>query len=295
MSITIIPTWSSEYITKKLPVSKDVSIVLPSLNKDNKRFFPDGETYVKIPEANSLTGRVVVIHSGIPDPNTGLVELEAILCLLRENKRISVEVFFTYFPYCMQDEVFFPGEVNMAEGLIKKLVDYYLVKKVYIIDPHFAGKSWIGKYPLVFVSAVKLLMDQASAQYLDVIFVAPDIGSQRRTRLIGVSKKRVNSFIVETVHDENFAKSIKGKIVGVVDDIVETGGTLDHFYDKCISYGAVEVVTLITHGVLLSGIQRIQKKYSKLFLTNTIDRVEANIDITDLILEALQTTIKKTF
>jgi len=293
MITTIIPTLTTEHFIKKFQTSKEVEVLIPSLNKDNKRFFPDGEVYVKMPTANLLAGRVVVLHSGIPDPNAGLSELEAILGLLKGNKNIFIEVFFTYFPYCMQDEVFSQGEVNMAEELTKKLVDYYHVQKIYVIDPHFAGKKWIDKYPLVFVSAVQLLMDQASVRYPEIIFVAPDLGSQRRTKLIGVSKKRINSFIVETVHDENFAKSIKGKVVGVVDDIVETGGTMDHFYDKCMSYGAVKVVALITHGVLLSGIDRIQKKYSELFLTNTIDRESANIDITDLILDALQTTIKK--
>lgn len=288
MPITIIPTLHAEHIAGKLIKYKEVSIVVPELNKDNERFFPDGEIYVKIPTASLLTGRVVVLHSGMPNPSAGLVELEAVLDLLGENNNIFVEVFFTYFPYCMQDEVFHHGEVNMAEKLISKLINYYHVKKIYAIDPHFAGKDWVGKYPFAYISALKLLMDCVRTQYPEIIFVAPDLGSQRRTNLKGVSKKRTNSFIVETVHDGDFAKSINGKIVGVVDDLIETGGTMDHFYDMCISYGALKVEALITHGVLPSGISRIQKKYSKLFLTNTIDRPEANIDITELILQTLR-------
>lgn len=285
--ISIIPTLSTEHFAKKFVKHKKIKIIFLDVNKDNKRFFPDGEVYVKIPNINSLKGRVVVLHSGMPDPNDGLVELEMILELLKSNNNVIVEVFFTYFPYSMQDEVFYKGEINVAEKLIKKLINYYNVKKIYAIDPHFAGKKWVNKYPFVSISALSLLAKQASLLYPDMVCVAPDIGSQRRTKLKGVSKKRINSFVVQTVHDDNFVKSIKGRVVGVVDDIIETGGTMDHFYDKCVDCGATKVVALITHGVLLAGIKRIKEKYIKLFLTNTIDREDANINVSNFILENL--------
>jgi len=77
----------------------------------------------------------------------------------------------------------------------------------------------------------------------------------------------------------------KNKIVGVVDDLVETGGTLLRFYDFAKKSGAKKVIALITHGVLAEGISKINRKYSKLYLTNTIGQKEANIDITELILK----------
>ena len=72
-----------------------------------------------------------------------------------------------------------------------------------------------------------------------------------------------------------------------MDDIIETGGTMDRFYDKCLEYGAKELVALVTHGVLPSGIEKIKNKYSHLYLTNSIDQPEANVDISKIILEVL--------
>ena len=76
---------------------------------------------------------------------------------------------------------------------------------------------------------------------------------------------------------------VKGKNVGVVDDLVETGGTMCRAYDFCKDNGAKKVLALITHGVLPEGISRIKEKYDDLFLTNTINRPEANVDISGLV------------
>ena len=84
------------------------------------------------------------------------------------------------------------------------------------------------------------------------------------------------------------AKKIKNHAIAVVDDLVETGGTLERFYEECKRIGAKEMLALITHGVLLEGISRVQAKYQKLYLTNTITRKEANVDITPLIVSAIR-------
>ena len=79
---------------------------------------------MRILKADQLRGkRVIVLHSGAPKPNEGLTELELILQILRDNQ-IKPEVFFTYFPYGMQDKVFERGETNVAENLVEKLINY---------------------------------------------------------------------------------------------------------------------------------------------------------------------------
>jgi phosphoribosylpyrophosphate synthetase len=77
--------------------------------------------------------------------------------------------------------------------------------------------------------------------------------------------------------------NLKGKIVGVVDDIIETGGTLLRFYEVLEKAGAKKIIVLATHGVSASGIAKVKKQYLKLYLTNTIKQKGANIDITELI------------
>ena len=281
----IIPTTHAEHIGKKLMDQKDLKVFFLGKNKDNKRYFPDGELYARIPEIEEIKGRTIVLHSGSPNPNSGLVELKMVLDILNQNKVGPIEVFFTYSPYSMQDSVDQIGSTNVAENLIKELTSYYNVKKIHIIDTHFFGKDWFKKYQINNISAVNLLKQKAGVDYKDIVYLAPDMGSQLRTGLEGTEKKRKDSFQVELSSNEEFAKAVKGKTVGVVDDILETGGTLERFYDECIKCGATDVVALITHGVLHEGIERIKNKYSNLYLTNTIDQKEANVDVKDLILE----------
>jgi len=278
----LIPTSTAEHLTKKL---KGVEIIFPEKNKEEKRYFPDGEIYIKIPKIKKIKNKkVVVLHSGAPDPNKGLVELELILQVLSDNK-IKPEIFFSYFPYGMQDKIFEKGETNAAENLIKKMVNYYKVKKIYIIDPHFEGKSWVKKYPIIRLSAVPYLIKKVWQDFEEnILFFSPDKGGKRRTGFVAMKKRRFNSFKVEMYFPKT---NLKRKTVGVVDDILETGGTLLRFYDCVKKLGAKKIVALITHGVLPSGISKIKKKYSKLYLTNTIKRKEANVDITNLILKAL--------
>lgn len=285
--ITVIPTTSAEHLIHKIDKAKGIKVVHPERNKDNERLFPDGEVYTRINDVEKLEGRVVVLHAGMPNPNIGLTELEMLLEILRLNKEITIEVFFTYFAYGMQDKAFEGGETNVAENILKKLVNYYEVKRVYAIDAHFQGKQWINKYPFTNVSAVSLLKAAAEKENPELVYATPDAGSHRRTGIKGTKKKRIDSYNNEMECDDNFSNSVKGKTVAVIDDLLETGGTLDKFYDECKKCGARDVVALITHAVLPVGLNRIANKYPKLYLTNSINRRESNVDITHLIADTI--------
>ena len=286
MDIVIIPTLKVKHLTGIL--AKKFKILLPGLNKNGESYFPNGEVYVRIPKiARIKNKRVIVLHSGAPEPNKGLIELELILQILKDDK-IKPEIFFTYFPYGMQDKIFEKGETNVAESLVEKLTNYYEVKKIYTIDAHFGGRKWVKKYPIINISAVPLLIEKAKKDFgEDVLFLSPDIGGERRTKILGFKKKRLSSFDVEIFSSR---LNLKGKIVAVVDDVIKTGGTLLKFYKIAKKSGANKVIALATHGVLRDGISKIKKKYSKLYLTNTIKQKESNIDITELILKNISKT-----
>ncbi len=286
MKTFIIPTSQAEHLARNILVkTKDFEVILPDLNKNGKRHFPDGEVYMRILKANKLRNkRVIVLHSGAPRPNKGLMELELILQILRDNN-IKPEVFFSYFPYGMQDKVFEKGETNVAENLIEKLINYYKVRKIYVIDPHFGGRKWVKKYPIISISAVPLLTEEVKRDFGEnVLFLSPDIGGQRRTGISGVKKERLTSFSVEIFSP---AQSLKGKTVGVIDDLIKTGGTLLKFAEIAKKSGARKIIALVTHGVIPAGISKIKNKYSKLYLTNTIKQKGVNVDITDLILKSI--------
>ena len=286
MKTFIISTSQVGYLAKRIKRKlKGFEIIFPAKNVGGKRYFPNGEVYIKISKPETLKNkRVIVLHSGAPKPNEGLIELELILQILRDNK-LKPEIFFTYFPYGMQDKVFEKGETNVAENLIKKLINYYKVKKIYLIDPHFGGRKWVEKYPIISISAVPILIEKAKDDFAEnILFLSPDIDGKRRTKISGLKKKRLNSFNVKIFSPK---LNLKGKIVGVIDDMIKSGGTLLKFYEIAKKAKAKRVLTLVTHGVIPAGILKIKKKYSKLYLTNTIKQKESNVDVTDLILKTI--------
>ncbi|MFH1424023.1 MAG: ribose-phosphate diphosphokinase [Candidatus Nealsonbacteria bacterium] len=275
----------SPNLGKKL---KNFELVFPEKNKEHQRCFPDGEVYMKLSRIGDFkNGRVVVLHSGAGAPantNTGLMELELVLQILKDH-RIKPEVFFTYFPYGRQDKVFEPGEANVAEGLVRKFIDYYKVRKIYTIDAHFGKMPWVKKYPIKNISAMPFLVEKTKKDFGEnVLFLSPDKGGKRRTGIAGLNKKRINSFEVAPFSSEI---PMKGEVVGVVDDIIETGGTLLRFCEFANNARAKKVIALITHGILDTGIKNAEKNFTKVYLANTVNKKEANVDITELIAGAL--------
>jgi ribose-phosphate pyrophosphokinase len=149
---------------------------------------------------------------------------------------------------------------------------------------------WLKKYPIVSASALPLLIKKTEKDFgKDILLLSPDKGGKRRTGIPGLNKKRTDSFKVK-----HFSSRIpvKGKTIGVVDDIIGTGGTLLRFYKFAKKSGAKRIVALITHGVLQEGIRKVKKRFAKLYLTNTIKRKEANVDVSDLIVDVIR---QKTF
>ena len=111
---------------------------------------------------------------------------------------------------------------------------------------------------------------------------SPDIGGKRRTGISGLEKERIDSYQVKMISPK---LNLKGKTVVVIDDMIKTGGTLLKFLEIAKESEAKKIIALATHGVIPDGVSKIKKKYSKLYLTNTIEQKEANVDITNLILK----------
>ena len=137
------------------------------------------------------------------------------------------------------------------------------------------------------ISSIGLLKEAVFAKYPDISFIAPDIGSARRNNIRGFTKKRNNSYLVEIFWDKDLENSIKGRIVGVIDDMIETGSTMAIVCEKCKELGAKKTVAIITHGVLKIGVDRVKNACDELFLTNTINSGSVNVDVSSLITKSL--------
>lgn len=289
MAINIIPTSSAEHIGKLLAQKKDVKVIFPEKNKEGKRYFPDGEVYIKLPKSKEQKKGFHILHSGAPNPNDGLIELFWLLRSVYETFAVPLKVSFTYFPYGMQDNVFSYGEINASKELTNILKKYYNINIIYSIDAHFAHKEWVKYLPIRNISAIPLLKQAAKKDYSDIVYVAPDKGAADRFKIeLYFDKVRIDSHTTEMVVPDHVKPQLVGKNVAIVDDVLETGGTMNNAYNLSKECNAKDVVALVTHGVLQLGIDRISNKYDKLYLTNTIDRKEANVDITDLVLDALK-------
>lgn len=296
MRTFLIITSFAEHFVNKIK-KRSFEVFLPDLNREKKRYFPDGEIYIRLSKVKEMKRkRVIILHSGEPKPNEGLIELELILQILKENN-IKPEIFFTYFPYGRQDKIFVEGETNAAENLVKKLINYYQVKKIYVIDAHFWEREWIKKYPIINISATPFLMEKVKKEFAnhptrhqeEILFLAVDIGGQRRFKIAGFDKIRKNSFHIELKLSEKLVNLIRGKAVCLVDDLIQTGGTLLKAYELTKKYGAKKVSCLATHGLLKEGVAKISKKFAQIYLTNTIYQPKIpQIDITQIILKAIK-------
>lgn len=277
--VNLIVTDFAAHLGKKIARHPQFNVLFPGKNREESRFFPDGEVYVRL-ALEKLSGRVVILHSGAPKPNEGLIELEIILAILKQAK-ISPEIVFSYFPYAMQDKIFQYGETDFAFNSIEKFLNFYHAKKIYIIDPHFVVPKNLSS--VVGISATDLLIQTAKKDFQDIIFLAPDHGSAIRTGLPSLKKQRFDSYRVDYEIDEKIKGTIEGKNIAIVDDILETGGTLLKIYDHLKACGAKKIVAIVTHAVLKEGIEKIRAKFNKLYYTNSIDQSGAAVDISSLI------------
>lgn len=240
--------------------------------------FPDGEVYIQL-ETGEME-EAAVVHSGSPEPNAGLIQLYGVLDLLRKEK-VPVDVFFTYFPYSMQDDEFFPGTLNRVKTILTKLVEYYQVEKVWAVDPHFSHRDWTSEFPLELAAAFPLIQEEVDME--DYVVVGPDLGSVERFGIPGFSKERRDAEEVRVSGQPD----VEGRNVLLFDDIIETGGTMAAAGKRLEELGAERVEAAAVHGVLEEGVRRVEEEFDEIHLTNTVDRESASVRVEPLLRENL--------
>jgi phosphoribosylpyrophosphate synthetase len=250
--------------------------------KDNSKVFPNKEVYVQLNESNH-DEHVTVIHSGGSEPNKSLMYLYGLLDILKE-RGVKTEILFTYFPYSMQDKEFFDGTLNYSRAIIRKLKEYYNVHKMYVINPHFSERKWVKKSSLEVISALDLIEEQLDGKYT---VVGPDIGAGDRFQVSAFEKVRESSEKIE-VSETSQIEDIDGNVL-VLDDIIETGRTMSETYDRLVQKESIEKVEgAAIHGLLADGSKKVQQKFDKLYLTNSIENKYSNLGIEPLIIEKLE-------
>lgn len=299
----IIPTSSAKHLGRRIAeeiTNKKITnarVIFPEKNKDGERFFPDEEVYSRIPEAEGglfNKEQVILLHSGQRKPNAGIREYESNIEIIQEySSPGKLDMFFAYFPYGRQDRKFLPGEIAKAEKDFDKLRNFYKIEDLHIIDAHFAGREhWdCKKRPFVDVKGFEVIMERIKNDFPneEVLFLGPDVGAQTRAGIKGTEKKREGSYSVELSSKEHLVEIIKQyNFIAAIDDFSETGGTMVEFRNVCKEINPASVLIAgLTHGVKQKGINRTRADYDHLYLGNTVQRKEANVDFTELIMKSL--------
>ena len=247
------------------------------LGKTVIRDFSDKEIYVRI-EENVRGGDVFVVQSTCFPGNTNLMELLIMIDALRRASAKRITAVIPYYGYARQDRKNEP-RVPITSKLIADLVVTAGADRVLTVDLHAGQIQGFFNIPVDHLFAINVLIDYIKDQKLEnLIVISPDAGGVERARAYA---KRLNSSlaIIDKRRDvPNEAKAmniigdVKGKIAFIVDDMIDTAGTLMEATDALLGAGAKEVHACCSHPVLSGPAGgRISKSPIKsVVTTNTI-------------------------
>ena len=247
------------------------------LGKTVIRDFSDKEIYVKI-EENVRGGDVFVVQSTCFPGNTNLMELLIMIDALRRSSAKRITAVIPYYGYARQDRKNEP-RVPITSKLIADLVVTAGADRVLTVDLHAGQIQGFFNIPVDHLFAINVLIDYIKEQKLeDLIVISPDAGGVERARAYA---KRLNSSlaIIDKRRDiPNEAKAmniigdVKGKIAFIVDDMIDTAGTLMEATDALLGAGAREVHACCSHPVLSgpAGERIASSPIKTVITTNTI-------------------------
>ncbi len=288
-----------------LPLSSDVGKYLEiDLAKATIRRFADEEVYVEIKE-NIRGEDVFVIESTSYPANDNLMELLVIIDALKRASAKRITAVLPYFGYARQDRK--PGpRTPISAKLVSNLITTAGADRVLTVDLHAEQIQGFFDIPTDNLFAGPVFSRDIKDQFdlSNLVAVSPDIGGVVRARAIAskfgasiaiVDKRRPKAGESEVM---NIIGEVGGKDCIILDDIIDSAGTICNAADKLIEIGAKSVTAYVTHGVLSGkALSRIKdSKLKEVVITDTIDNTENAkelekiriIPISDLLGEAIR-------
>ncbi|MBQ4339631.1 MAG: ribose-phosphate diphosphokinase [Firmicutes bacterium] len=265
-----------------LELAKEISKLMgQALGESNITTFSDGEISVSINE--TVRGRDIFIIQSTCDPvNNNLMELLIMIDALKRASAGKINAVIPYYGYARQDR-----KAKARDPITAKLVADLLVSagadRVITMDLHASQIQGYFDIPVDHLLGIPVLVKYFKNLELDdLVIVSPDIGSVGRARNMAepldapiaiVDKRRPKPNVSEIM---NIIGDVKGKTAILVDDMIDTAGTITNAANALAEMGAKKVYACATHGVLSGkAIERIEKSaISELVLLNTIDLPE---------------------
>jgi ribose-phosphate pyrophosphokinase len=254
-----------------------------SLTKAVVRRFADMEIFVEIQE-NVRGSDVFIIQSTSFPANDHLMELLIITDALRRASARRITAVIPYFGYARQDRKV-GSRAPISAKLVANLITHAGVDRVMTLDLHANQIQGFFDIPVdnLFASPVMVRDIKERFDLSNVMVVSPDVGGVVRARGLA---KRINTplAIIDKRREragESEVMNVIGEVAGytciLIDDIVDSGGTLVNAADALINNGAKEVYAYISHGVLSGGAAaRIaSSKMKELVITDSILPTEA--------------------
>jgi len=247
------------------------------LGKTVIRDFSDKEIYVRI-EENVRGGDVFVVQSTCFPGNTNLMELLIMIDALRRSSAKRITAVIPYYGYARQDRKNEP-RVPITSKLVADLVVTAGADRVLTVDLHAGQIQGFFNIPVDHLFAINVLIDYIKDQKLEnLIVISPDAGGVERARAYA---KRLNTSlaIIDKRRDiPNEAKAmniigdVREKIAIIIDDMIDTAGTLMEATDALLGAGAKEVHACCSHPVLSgpAGDRIASSPIKSVVTTNTI-------------------------
>jgi ribose-phosphate pyrophosphokinase len=254
-----------------------------SITKAVIRRFSDMEVFVEIHE-NVRGEDVFVIQSTCYPANDNLMELLVTLDALRRGSARRITAVIPYFGYARQDRKSSPRSPISAK-LVANLITTAGADRVVTLDLHSGQIQGFFDIPLDNLYAAPVFTNDIRARYQgeDVMVVSPDVGGVVRARAIAsridaglaiIDKRRERAGVSEVM---NIIGDVRGRRCIMVDDIVDSAGTLCNAATALMNAGAVSVAAFVTHGVLSGGaVARVTASpLEELVITDSIPATEA--------------------
>ena len=266
--------------TSNLKLCQNIArqLKLKLVNSNIKRF-SDGEVYVEINE-NIRGNSIFVVQSTSNPANDNLMELLICIDALRRSSAKNITAVIPYFGYARQDRKVVPRTAISAK-LVSNLITNAGANRILSVDLHAGQIQGFFDIPVdnLFATPIFARHIKNKLKLNNLIVVSPDVGGVERTRALS---RRLNSSIA--IIDKrrpkpgksvvtNIVGNVKSKNCIIVDDIIDSGGTIVNAAKALKDKGAKDVFVYITHAVLSGhAVEKIEKsQIKKLLTTDTID------------------------
>jgi ribose-phosphate pyrophosphokinase len=247
------------------------------LGKASLRQFADGEIYLQIQE-NVRGADVFVVQPTCPPVDRHLMELLLMMDALKRSSAERITAVLPYYGYARQDRKDKP-RVPISAKLIASLIERAGADRILALDLHAAQIQGFFDVPVDHLFAAPVMIEYFKPQETPhLTVVSPDAGGVERARAFAkrlkvplaiIDKRREDVNVAEVMH---IIGRVRGRNCLIVDDLIDTAGTLVKATEALLEKGAISVSACATHAVLSGpALERIESSQLKeVVLTNSI-------------------------